>query len=107
MKLDAGQVPDLPFIDPALQHFVDYLFDVGPISASSGGSSVLTWADLATWERAWGLRLMPWQKQLLRRLSGEYLSESSTADEHDAPPPWVSTPDREKVAQHIRNVFRG
>lgn len=71
------------------------------------GAVALTWRDLEVWENAWGLSLQPWQKQLLIALSGAYLSEWQTADEHDAPPPWVPKVDREKVAQRIRSVFRG
>lgn len=107
IRLDAGGLPDLPPIDPAVIHLVDWLFDAGPMSASGAGPVRLTWADLEAWQRGSGISLQPWQGRLLRALSGEYLAESRGADEHDAPPPWTRHADRERVAQHIKGLLRG
>lgn len=106
-RLDAGGQPDLPEIDQEIEFLVAYLFDAGPMSAGGQSQSPLTWADLQAWERGSGITLHPWQARLLRALSAEYLSESLTADAHDAPPPWVREADREKIAKHIRRVIRG
>ena len=107
VRYESGGDPDLPAIDPGLQYLVEYLFEAGPTSAAGGGHMVLTWADLQAWQTALGVSLLPWQLRLLRVMSAEYLVESRTADEHDAPPPWEREVDREKVAKHIRNVLRG
>jgi hypothetical protein len=107
MRLEAGGEPDLPYIDPALELLVEYLFEAGPVSAVGMGPVTLTWVDLEAWQRATGVSLHPWQARLLRQLSSEYLAESSIADAHDAPPPWDREPDRAKVANHIKRLFRG
>jgi hypothetical protein len=107
IRVDAGGEPDFPFIEPELEHFVAHLMDVGPTSAGAMGSIPLTWLDLDKWQALTGIALHPWQLRLLRELSAEYLTESQTADEHDAPPPWNREADRERIAKHIRNVLRG
>lgn len=106
-RLEAGGEPDLPEIDPSTAFLIGYLFDAGPTSAAGQYGAALTWADLQAWQGGAGIYLPPWQLRLLRRLSGEYLSESMRADAYDAPPPWERDADREKVAQHIRRVLRG
>lgn len=103
IRLDAGGLPDVPPIDSAATHLVDWLFDAGPLNAAGVR---LTWADLESWQRGSGVSLQPWQARMLRALSGEYLAESRGAAEHDAPPPWTRHADRERVAQHIKNVLR-
>lgn len=106
-RLKDGVEPDLPALDRELAFLVNYLFDAGPTSAAGQRGAPLTWADLQAWQESVGITLPPWQLRLLRRLSGEYLSESLTADAWDAPPPWERDPDREKVARHIRRIIRG
>ena len=105
-RLAAGGEPDLPELDPSLAHVVAYLFDAGPTSAAGQYGSALSWADLQAWQAAAGIYLPPWQLRLLRRLSGEYLSESFIAEAWDAPPPWERDADRAKVAAHVRKVLR-
>jgi len=105
--MDDGGDPDLPNVEPELQFLIGYLFDAGPTSAGASSGVPLTWSDIRAWERGTGITLPPWQARLLRRLSADYLSESLTADAHDAPPPWVREADREKIAKHIKRVLRG
>jgi hypothetical protein len=107
---ETGGEPDLPDLDPALQYFVDALFDAGPTSAAGMGAVPLTWADLEAWQRGTGVFFPPWQLRLIRKLSSEYLAESQAADAHDAPPPWnreITEDRRGRVAKHIRDVMRG
>jgi hypothetical protein len=106
-RLKAGGEPDLPEIDPEISFLVSHLFDAGPTSAAGQYGAPLTWQDLRAWQRCAGIELPSWQLRLLRRLSGEYLSESLRADAWDAPPPWEREADREKVAKHVRRLLRG
>lgn len=110
MAIDAGNDVDMPRLDTTLHFLVQLLFDAGPVSGTGQGTVPLSWADLDAWQRMTGVSLPPWQLRLLRRLSGEYLSESNAATQDDAPPPWernLTTARRGKVAGHIRNVLRG
>lgn len=106
-RLKDGVEPDLPDVPSEALFLVGYLFDAGPTSAAGQHGAALTWTDLRAWQAGAGINLPPWQLRLLRRLSGEYLSESLTANAHDAPPPWEREPDREKLARHIRRIIRG
>lgn len=104
-----GVQPDLPDIDHALSHFVEWLMEAGPVSAAGMGPVPLTWRDLEAWQRCIGVTLRPWESRLLRRLSMDYLTELQKAEAHDAPRPWIpETTDerRTKVAKHIRSILR-
>jgi hypothetical protein len=107
MRVDAGEEPDLPDIDPESHFLIEYLLDAGPVSGGSNGAAALSWGELQAWQAGSGVSLPPWQLRLLRRLSGEYLSESFRAEAHDAPPPWEREADRARIAKHIRKILRG
>lgn len=109
LRREAGGQPDLPDIEPELEYLVGYLFDAGPVSVVGMGPQPLTWTDLDAWQRCSGVVLQPWQSELLRHLSGQYLAESQIADAHDAPPPWErDMADRRKtIAKHIKQLLRG
>jgi hypothetical protein len=107
MRVDAGEEPDLPDIDPESYFLIEYLLDAGPVSGGSNGAAALSWGELQAWQAGSGVSLPPWQLRLLRRLSAEYLSESFRAEAHDAPPPWELAPDRARIATHIRKILRG
>lgn len=87
--LPAGDEPFLPEIDQDLRPFVAMLFEAGPTSAAGQGMGVITWQEFEAWQRCTGVALPPWQLRLLRRLSGEYVTEYNQAGAHDAPPPWA------------------
>lgn len=107
LRLEAGGAPDLPPLPPPFAYLIEYLFDAGPTSPSGTGSVALTWADLEAWQRGSGVSLSPWTARLLRKMSSEYLLQSVKAVAWDAPPPWDREADREKIAKHIKQLFRG
>jgi hypothetical protein len=106
MRVDAGEEPDLPEIDPEAQHLIEYLMDAGPVVSGAQGTAPLSWADLQAWQEGSGVSLPPWQLRLIRRLSSEYLAETIRAEAHDAPPPWERAPDRGRIAKHIKSILR-
>lgn len=69
-------------------YILDYLFEVGPTMPSGMGSGPLTFSEIEAWQRAVGIRLSPFEAQLLRRLSVEYFGESHSATKADSPPPY-------------------
>lgn len=73
----------LPFIEPSLNHLIDYLFEVGPSTAGE----VLSFQEIAAWSAATGRTLTPWEAVTLRRLSSAYLSEAHAASDPDRAPP--------------------
>lgn len=105
---EKNRVPDLPEVS-AGQYLVDYLLEVGPVSAAGMGSDRITCVEISKWMELIGITLAPWEVRLLRRLSGEYAGESHRATAHDCPPPWMAEPsetDRETVAKGLQSAFR-
>jgi hypothetical protein len=88
---------------------VQWLFDAGPHESGAMGRAALSWRGLAVWQRETGISLEPWQKRLLRRLSGEYLHQGDKAEKFDCPPPWqpdeMTPHSREVVSAKIAAVF--
>lgn len=100
--------PEMPPIEWG-RHILDYLWDVGPAMAGGMGPSPLTCGELQSWQDQMGIELQPWELQLLRRLSKDYVGESSRATERDCPAPWQSEefqPDRRLAAIDQRDAFR-
>lgn len=103
----AGNEPRMPPCSAPI--FIAWLFDAGPYQASSMGKAALSPGWVAEWEAERGIRLEPWQRRLLRRLSGDYLAEGDRATKHDCPPPWqpseMTPHSREVVSAKIKSVF--
>lgn len=101
--------PDMPPCD--CLHLVGYLFEIGPTVPAGMGEGPLTHTDLAHWMRNTGIALSPWESRALRRASKEYLSESQTATERNAPSPWESEDgialQRAVQASSMRDAIRG
>ncbi len=84
--------------------------EAGPTSAAGMGEIPLTWADLQAYQQGTAQHFQPWELRLIRRLSGEYLSESIRAKARDARAPWVTevtAEQRSEVAQQMRDALRG
>jgi hypothetical protein len=65
------------------EYLVSYLWDIGPTS----DSSPLTFSELRAWQDTMGIELKPWEAQIIRRLSCDYLSESHKATKRNSPAP--------------------
>ena len=91
-------------------YLVSALMEAGPTTVAGMGEIPLTWADLMAYQHGAGQDFAPWELRLIRRLSGEYLSESIRAKAPDARAPWikeVTAEQRSEVAQQMRDVLRG
>lgn len=71
---------------------IAWLFEAGPAGHAGMGATALSWAEITEWQRNSGVRLMPWQARLLRRLSRDYVAQASKAEEPDCPAPWSRDP---------------
>ncbi len=90
-------------------YLVSALMEAGPTTVAGMGEIPLTWADLLAYQRGIGQDFAPWELRLIRRLSGEYLSESIRAKAPDARAPWikeVTAEQRSEVAQQMRDALR-
>ena len=85
--LDKGGSIEMPELECG-DYLIKHLFDVGPTLAGGMGNSPITYSEIEAWQRITGIELLPWEAGLLRRLSAEYLAESSAATKHDRPAPF-------------------
>lgn len=87
-------------------HLVGYLFEIGPTLAAGMGEGPLTHGEIESWQRNTGIRLQSWEARLLKRLSIEYLNESSKARARDCPAPWGDAPVPNLKAERTRDALR-
>lgn len=88
-------------------YLLRYLQEVGPVLTFGMGATPVTFSEIAAWEGAKGLELQPWESQMLRRLSREYLAQSQRSTAHDCPAPWVATQavDRDAVSRRVSSML--
>ena len=85
--LGKGGSIDMPELECG-DYLIKHLFDVGPTLDGGMSSGRITYSEIEAWERKTGIELLPWEAALLRRLSAEYMAESSAAAKHDRPAPF-------------------
>lgn len=84
-----GTSIEMPPLDCG-DYLIRHLYDIGPTVAAGMGSGPVTYSEIEAWQRVTGIHLLPWEAGLLRRLSGEYASESFAATKRDRPAPFAS-----------------
>lgn len=103
-----GRDPKLP--QAPLPYLVGYLFEVGPASAGGFGMVPLTHQEILAWQENMQRRLQPWEVDMLRRMSAEYVAELRRAEDPAAPAPWdgevVTEEERARVAESMRETMR-
>ena len=72
--------------------------EIGPTESGGFGAAPLSWREIHYWQECMGLRLQPWEIRMIRRLSAEYVSESSRAEDDDAQAPWTDNSPRDSLA---------
>lgn len=70
-------------------HVLDYFFEIGPLMSAGFGPGPITHTEINAWQELLGIELSPWEFRLIRRLSLEYLAESTRARKRDCPAPWI------------------
>lgn len=97
--LEAEEIePEMPPIEWG-EYLLSYLWAVGPSMAGGMGPAPLTCSELQSWQGQMGIQLQPWESQLLRRLSKDYVAESGRATERNCPPPFGDSSNAEQLRQ--------
>ncbi len=100
---------DVPLPPCPARFLIDYLLEIGPVVPAGMGSAAIAWRDIAAWRECTAVDLPPWQAQLLRRLSADYLVMSRDAEKLDCPAPWLAEQDveanRGRVRDKVRSLF--
>ncbi len=102
-----GVSPKMPH-NPA-PHIIDRLVEIGLTEAGGIGAAPLSWREITAWQVATSIALPPWEARLIRKLSVEYLAESSRAKSEACPPPWTAPAtvhDRKTEEMLLRNFMR-
>ena len=100
--------PPLPEVE-ACGYLIDYLFEVGPVQSNGMGAMPVSFEELCAWQTLCHHSLDPWEVLTLRSMSAAYAQEAQTADQPNAPPPWLEVPTAESraaIAAHVRSVLR-
>jgi len=79
-------MPEMPPLEQG-GYLVSYLLEIGPTMASGMGAGPISYEAILAWQELTGIALQPWEMRFLRRLSGEYLSESRRAEKRGCVPP--------------------
>lgn len=108
MKLGKDAAIEMPPIRATF--LIAHLFDVGPVRSGGMGAIPITSENLIAWQRETGVRLLPWQAQMLRRLSGEYLAQLQKSEAQNCPAPWkptvISIEEKLAVANRMKTALR-
>lgn len=105
LKAD-GVTPAMP-PNPA-PHIIARLIELGITESNGMGPTVLSWREMAGWQRLTGVVLDAWEARLLRQLSTAYIAESRKAESDTCPPPWrreVTQAERDADERRLRLVL--
>lgn len=84
--------------------------EVGPSESHGFGRAPISHQELLAWQINMRRMLQPWELQMLRRLSIEWVSEMDRAEEPDAKAPWlgdVMPEELARVSDSLRQRIRG
>lgn len=108
-RSEVGGSPDMPPVGVP-DYLIGYLFDVGPVLSGGMGPIVVSHSELLAWQHNTGVELRPWETGIIRRLSGDYLSELRKAEKPDCPSPWspvdMTEANRRAVARKVQDALR-
>lgn len=100
--------PDMPYCEAP--YLLTYLYEIGPAMQGGMGDSPITHGEIAHWQSNTGITLDSWESRTLRRLSIDYLAESSAAKKFGAIAPYQETEqakiDRVVIADQSKEYFR-
>lgn len=71
----------------------------------AAGAQRLTWQEIESWSRASATPLQPWEAEMIRNLSAEWVVEERRAEDPKAPAPYMARLTRAEVAARIDEVF--
>lgn len=93
-----GVTPEMPPVSHAAAPLLGWWLDVGPTQPGGMGDVPLAYGEIAAWSRTTATPLEPWQAQLLRHLSREFLDARAKGADPMALPPWQVVAEEQKRA---------
>lgn len=102
-RIKAMKAQDKPvrLPDSPAPYLTDWLFEIGPASATGMGDAPLSWQEMEAWQELTGIELDAWEARTLRRLSRAFIDQRHEAKKADCPEPFgptrIAPDDRERV----------
>lgn len=93
-----------------LEYLVGYLSRLDFIEPGAAGPVRLSFTEIRSWALLSGVQLKPWEVDLLRRMSSEFVSELNAAENPQRPAPWLPSDglqEKMAIARRIKDVLRG
>ncbi|MBB3347316.1 hypothetical protein [Sphingomonas sp. BK069] len=69
-------------------HITGWLIAMGIVQPTGMSIAALGWAEINGWQQSMGIRLAPWEANLLRNLSSAYVTETRRAESEHCSAPW-------------------
>ena len=99
-----------PPLAPELGYLVEYLRRLDFIEPGAAGPVRLSFTEIRSWAQLSGVQLKPWEVDLLRQMSTEFVSEVNAAENPQRPAPWMpvdALQEKQAIARRIKDVLRG
>ena len=100
-------MPRLPEV--TADYIIGYWIDVGIVSNSGMGATILSSLEIQAWSSLVGLKLEPWEFQAIRKMSSGYCEYLRAGEDQSCQPPFGSVNDefdRDVVSKKIGNAFK-
>lgn len=95
----------MPEVPEAVDHVVDYLFEIGPVI----GDNPVPFTEITAWRSETGAVINEFEATAIRALSQSYLGQLIEAADAKCPAPLIrkeSLPSKEVVSNALRDLFR-
>ncbi len=96
---------ELPEVPEAVEHILEYVFEVGPVV----GEHAVDWVQLAAWKEATGVYLGEFAATSVVTLCQVYLSQLREACDPKCPPPTMrrdALPSKTEISNGMRDMLR-
>lgn len=99
-----------PPLPAELSYLVEYLRRLDFIEPGMAGPVRLSFTEIRSWAVLCGIQLKPWEVDMLRQMSTEFVSEVNAAESPLRPAPWMPSDGLQAkvaIARRIKDVLRG
>lgn len=90
-----------------MPYIIDWLMEIGPVTAGGMGSTPLAWSDIAAWQDLTGINMTAWEARTIRRLSRDFHDQLHRSKEPTCPAPYTEAAiSHDAVTEQFKRMFR-
>jgi len=90
-----------------LPYMVDWLMEIGPVTAGGMGSAAVSWPEIAAWQDLTGIDLTAWEARTIRRLSRDFHDQMHRSKQPTCRAPFVAKArNDDAVTEQFKRMFR-